>query len=472
MDWASKYRPQHLKDIVGNGTAIRRISEWARDWTTGTKPLLLYGKPGIGKTTAAYALANDMNWEVIELNASDQRTRAIIERIAGTSSTTASLTGASRKLIIFDEADNLHGNADRGGAKAIVDTIKASRQPIILIANDMYGMDAALRYLCEPVQFKALPARSIAPHLRYICSAEGIECSPDALSSIAEQAGGDMRSAVTMLDAAAAGEDRLDAEDVHTARKDERTTIFQLITATYHGEDDDSLMRRAWEVDEEPDTIEQWLEESIGNFEDPESRWEAFEALAGADRFIGRTYRRQYYTLWKYATALMVIGSAGAATRKPTSPGRIMPPGRWKKMGAGRKQKLIRRSVLRKVSGAYHIPEQALMEDFLTPVTIMVEKNPDYFTRELHLEQDELEFFIGNKKTAASVMKEIAKERREEEKGYTKEKVKKGENETKKSPRKVQDPIDPAPPESSPAAGQDEPVQEPDRAQKTLFDGF
>ena len=67
MDWAEKYRPAHLADIVGNTTAVRQIAEWAKNWTRKSRPLLIYGKPGIGKTSCAYALANDMNWEVIEL---------------------------------------------------------------------------------------------------------------------------------------------------------------------------------------------------------------------------------------------------------------------------------------------------------------------------------------------------------------------------------------------------------------------
>ena len=222
MDWAEKYRPARLEDIVGNTTAIRQIAAWATNWTNKSKPLLLYGKPGIGKTSSAYALANDMGWEVIELNASDQRTAAVIERIAGIGSTTASLTGSKRKLIVLDEADNLQGTADRGGAKAIIECIRNAQQPMILIANDLYGLSPEIRFRCEPVQFKAVPARSIGPRLKYLCAAEKITCSDAALHSIAESAEGDIRSAVNMLYASAIGRDRLEDLQVHTSQKDKR----------------------------------------------------------------------------------------------------------------------------------------------------------------------------------------------------------------------------------------------------------
>ena len=64
MDWAEKYRPKHLDEILGNAAAVKQMALWAQTWTPDSAPLLLTGKPGIGKTSAALALARDMDWEV------------------------------------------------------------------------------------------------------------------------------------------------------------------------------------------------------------------------------------------------------------------------------------------------------------------------------------------------------------------------------------------------------------------------
>jgi len=482
MEWAEKYRPEHLADIVGNTSAIRQMADWARTWASRSKPLLLYGKPGIGKTSSVYALARDMNWDVIELNASDQRTAAVIERIAGAGSTTASLTGSLRKLIVMDEADNLQGNADRGGAKAIIECIKNARQPMILIANDLYGLAPELRLRCEPVQFRAIPARSIAPRLRFICAAEKVACSEAAVHEIAESAEGDVRSAVNMLYASAIGRTSLTGEQVHTSQKDERVSIFSLVTAVFGKATDEELMKTARDVDDTPEDIVQWVEGSVHTLTDPDAVRRAYCSLARADEYIGYTYRRQYYTLWRYATAVMILGVAEASGGKGIHT-RILPPERWQKMSTAKKQKAIRASVLSRLAATMQLPQATLREKYLDIITLLVEIDPEDFTRELMLDTEGLNFFLNDRAHAQEIVKSVVKTERGKEPEQKK-------TDRKPKPDAAGRNTDPAPPTDTkpPEKQPDAPIKEetpmdppepdaPDRKpvannQSTLFDGF
>jgi replication factor C large subunit len=419
------------------------------------------------------ALAGDLGWEVIELNASDQRTAAVIERIAGTGSTTASLTGASHKLIVIDEADNLQGTSDRGGAKAIVDCINGAQQPIILIANDLYGLSPEIRNRCEPVQFKAVQARSIVPRLKYLCSAEKVGCSDTALRVIAESAEGDIRSAVNMLYASAIGRTTLDDDQVHTSQKDERVSIFTLIGALFGRTPDEELLRLSWEVDDTPETIEQWVEGCVHLIPDIAGTELAYRYLSRADEYLGYTYRRQYHTLWRYATAIMLLGVAEAAGGKGLHT-RIMPPERWQKMSTAKKQKSIRISTLNKVAGMMHIPQNTLREQYLGTVSQLIEHDPAGFARDLSFDADQLNFFLSDKARAAAIIKALVQEEKEREKELQKELAKKVKEEKKKQ-------IEPVPqPPKQESVVSDAPVtltdpeekKSPAKTQSTLFDGF
>ena len=474
MDWAEKYRPAHLADIVGNTTAVRQMADWAKTWTNKSRPLLLYGKPGIGKTSSAWALATDMEWEVIELNASDQRTAAVIERIAGGGSTTASLSGASHKLIVLDEADNLQGTSDRGGARAIVDCINNAQQPMILIANDLYGLSPEIRNRCEPIQFKAVQARSIVPRLKYLCSAEKVSCSDSALRVIAESAEGDIRSAVNMLYASAIGRDTLGDDQIHTSQKDERVSIFTLITALFGKTPDEELMRLSWEVDDTPETIEQWVEGSVHLIPDLSNMEMAYRYLSRADEYLGYTYRRQYHTLWRYATAIMLLGVAEAAGGKGLHT-RIMPPERWQKMSTAKKQKSIRISTLNKVAGMMHIPQNTLREQYLSTVSLLVEHDPAGFARDLSFDADQLNFFLSDKARSAAIIKALVQEEKEREKDLQKETEKRVKEEKKKKktgPAPVPPVKETAAPEVPVAPAEPEEKKAPAKTQSTLFDGF
>ena len=74
--WLEKYRPEHVKDIVGNEETVGRLEVLAQQ---GNMPnLILAGPPGTGKTTSVLALARSLLGDafkegVLELNASDDR---------------------------------------------------------------------------------------------------------------------------------------------------------------------------------------------------------------------------------------------------------------------------------------------------------------------------------------------------------------------------------------------------------------
>ncbi|HUU74635.1 MAG TPA: replication factor C large subunit [Methanoregulaceae archaeon] len=471
MDWAEKYRPRRLEDLVGNTTAIRRMAEWAQSWTRESKPLILYGKPGTGKTSSALALANQMNWEVVELNASDQRTKAVIEKIAGTSSMTRSLSGASRKLILLDEADNLQGTADRGGARAILDVIRNTRQPIILIANEMYELSPELRSRCEGVLFRALPARSIVPRLRHICSAECIECSEEVLKEIAVSAGGDMRAAITMLYASAAGKNRLTEDELYTSGKDGRATIFDLVSAIFGSPSGEKLLQISYEVDETPETVEQWIESNLHHLKNPDKIAQGYQFLSSADEYIGYTYRQQYYRLWRYATAMMVLGVSSTAEGRGLH-ARIMPPTRWKKMGTYKKQKSLRLGLFQKLSNTLHIPRHTIRDEYMSPLSMIVEHDPHLYAREFSLDADELNLFLQDRGLSQEVIKAIRKEEREAEN----EKKKKSEffHGTMKKDKEKQEKSKTAERDVQSLSGSRDKEEDitPPKSQKTLFEGF
>ena len=119
---ADRLRPTRLDDVIGNPQARAQLRKWAEGWASAGGPpapraAVLSGPPGVGKTSAALALAHDFGWSVVEMNASDARNERAIEQVAGRASITHSLmesasgSGPPRALILLDEADSLSGRA-------------------------------------------------------------------------------------------------------------------------------------------------------------------------------------------------------------------------------------------------------------------------------------------------------------------------------------------------------------------------
>lgn len=327
--------------MVGNGPAIARIRAWAEAWTHGVPPvraLVLAGPPGTGKTSAALAVAADMGWPVIELNASDARNAGTIKRVATAGALNQTFAsdgayaapgtpGAGRKLIILDEADNLYerGGADagastdsdsldKGGKTQIVETLRLTRQPILLIVNDLYALEkgsgSAIRTLAETVKFQHLQARSIVPALERIAKAESVQADRETLELIAARAEGDMRAAVRDLESLCLGRASITRADVAAlGARDTSVTLYDLVRHILKGRPMDEVRRETFAADASPEDLVLWIDENLPKeYRDPRDLAAGYEMLAKADRFLGRAKSTQDYGLWGYAGELATVG--------------------------------------------------------------------------------------------------------------------------------------------------------------------
>jgi len=373
VDWTEKYRPSSLAEIRGNDKARDALQEWADTWDDHREAVVLHGSPGIGKTSAAHALASDMGWATIELNASDSRTKDVIERVAGEAAKSGTLTAgeAGRRVVILDEADNLHGNVDRGGSAAITSLVKEASQPMILIANDFYDMSNGLRNACEDIEFRDVSKRSIVPVLRDLCRKEGVEYDDAALDQIAEMNSGDLRGAIKDLQAMAEGRDRIGADDVVTGERDRTKGVFDYLDTVIKEAGAEEALKASYDVDETPDDLINWIEDNMPKDYEGEELAVAYDFLSNADRWLGRVRATQNYTFWRYAGDNMTAGVAAARREPKGGWTRYGPPSYWSKLGRSRGTRNKRDYIARRIAEAGGVSMSTARREILPHLSVM-----------------------------------------------------------------------------------------------------
>jgi replication factor C large subunit len=202
--WSEKHRPQIISDMVGNEEPRAAIVEWFVKWKKGTKPLLLVGPPGIGKTTIAYLMAKQFGYDMIGLNASDVRSKSRINEILTPVLGNVSVLGTP--MIFVDEVDGIHGRGDYGGAAALVDILKEPTVPIVLAANDD-GLDKmkSIKKVVKTIYFKRIPPRLLRVYLENILKKESAKLSPGSLIKVIDKSYGDIRSMINLTQSLVTG---------------------------------------------------------------------------------------------------------------------------------------------------------------------------------------------------------------------------------------------------------------------------
>ena len=183
--FVEKYRPQVIDDCILPDDTKKTFKEFVE---RGEIPnLLLAGPPGIGKTTIAKALCNEIGADYYVINGSDEgRFLDTVRNQAKNFASTVSLTGSSKhKVIIIDEADNTGNDVQlllRANIEAFYNNCR-----FIFTCNYKNKIIEPLHSRCAVIDFsikgkeKAQLAANFYKRIQDILQAESIEYDPKVL---------------------------------------------------------------------------------------------------------------------------------------------------------------------------------------------------------------------------------------------------------------------------------------------------
>ncbi|KAH9978130.1 replication factor RFC1 C terminal domain-containing protein [Lactifluus volemus] len=253
--WTDRYAPQTLKEVCGNKGQVDKLQQWLKDWPDSLKAnfkkpgkngmnnfrgVMITGPPGIGKTTSAHLCAKLAGFTPIELNASDARSKKLVENSTNIHNTSldgwmgggertnaAGIIITDKSCLIMDEVDGMSAG-DRGGVGALAALIRKTKIPIICIANDRNA--PKMKPLVNGtfgLPFRKPDANQIRSRIMTIAFKEKMQIPANVVDELITGVGSDIRQVLNMLSTWRLHNDTMDYEEGKMlAKANEKYTVM------------------------------------------------------------------------------------------------------------------------------------------------------------------------------------------------------------------------------------------------------
>ncbi len=376
----NKYIPRTLKEIKGQEKPLEELKKYVLN----KKPVLIYGKVGVGKTSSVHALANELGYEILEINASDLRNKEQIQNVVVNNIKQKSLFG-KEKIVLIDEVDGINAR-DRGGLTEIIKELPGSSYSIVLIANDPFNSKfSALRKKCRLIEFASLDALTIILILKDIIKKENIRLDDNFLKQIAIKSKGDARAAINDLDLVLL-DNIIDLDE-----REKEETIFNILKTIFKTKNIEELKKAFENSKENLDEIFLWIDENLVKEYFKEDLSKAYYHLSKADIFRKRINRQQYWRFMYYQNLLMSLGIALSKKKVNNNSANYQRNSRILKIWINNQKNAKRKQVIEKISPRLHLSKKKLVKEL--PYMKSIFKNND-LSEMLKVEKEELNYLI------------------------------------------------------------------------------
>ena len=400
LPWTIQYAPKATGELIGQDRAVAFLRRFVADFKKQRKRgLLLYGPPGSGKTCSVYALAKELQYEVLEVNASDYRDEAKLSASVGAASVQRSLFAPS-KILLVDEVEGVYGQPDRGAFPALTAILKKTTFPVVFTANNPWDRKfSSLRAACELVEFKRLDHQTVLSLLRKVAAAEKIEYEEKALASLARRAGGDVRGALIDLQTLVEG-NLFTMEQLNLlSERHQMDTIFNALLRIFKTMDA-FVARTAFEdVEEDLNTVQLWIDENLPKeYTRAADLFRAYERLSRADVFRGRIMSRQHWHFLAMINVLLSVGIALSKERKYETFVRYTQTQRLLKLWRAKMKYQQRASIAEKIAEKTHCSTRVALQSAVPYLRLAFRKDAKRMkpvAQELDLNKEEMGWMVG-----------------------------------------------------------------------------
>lgn len=393
--WTKKYCPETTKDVQGHNTAIQEIKAYIQNYKRQKKKAaLVYGGAGSGKTCMVHAIANELGYEILEVNASDFRNKDAINSIVGSATQQQSLFMRS-KVILVDEIDGLAGREDRGGVSALKEVIAKSSFPIIMTANDPWNKKfSPLRKVSEMVQLRTPSYLSVYNVLKRICKTEKIKCDEENLKRLARRTGGDFRAAINDLQNLTQGGELKRSAIDGLSERNQIESMTSALVKIFKTKDMKIAIEALRDVQEDLDKCILWIDENLPHeYKEPQDLYRAYDKLSKADVFKGRIRRWQHWRFLVYINALITAGVAVSKDEKYPGFVSYKPTKRILKYWMAKRSNMKRNAIAEKLAEATHTSKKSAIKSSVPYLKVIFKRNKmmsNEISEELDLNNEEV----------------------------------------------------------------------------------